>query len=45
MKHRAGPAPEERSQWPKFTKGEVARHGTLDDGWIIVYDRVYDITW
>mmetsp|Transcript_3939 Transcript_3939/g.10119 ORF Transcript_3939/g.10119 Transcript_3939/m.10119 type:complete len:190 (-) Transcript_3939:125-694(-) len=44
MKHRAGPSAEERRKWRKFTKGEVARHGTLDDGWIIIYDRVYDIT-
>ncbi|QDZ18397.1 cytochrome b5 reductase [Chloropicon primus] len=44
VKHRGGPSVEERSLWPKFTKSEVQKHNTLEDGWVIIYDRVYDIT-
>jgi cytochrome b involved in lipid metabolism len=40
----SGPSDEEYNRWRKFTKSQVARHATISDGWIIVHDRVYDIT-
>ena len=40
----AGPCDAERAYWPKFTPGEVAKHVSLKDGWIIIYERVFDIT-
>ena len=43
-KKRSGPDAIERAQWAKFTPCEVARHGTLEDGWCIIHGRVYDIT-
>lgn len=39
-----GPSDEEYEYWPKFTLEEVAKHDKLKDGWIVVFDRVYDIT-
>lgn len=43
-KKRSCPDAIERAQWAKFTPCEVARHGTLEDGWCIIHGRVYDIT-
>ena len=40
----AGPCDAERAFWPKFTLGEVAKHVSLKDGWIVIYERVFDIT-
>mmetsp|Transcript_50559 Transcript_50559/g.161742 ORF Transcript_50559/g.161742 Transcript_50559/m.161742 type:complete len:128 (-) Transcript_50559:533-916(-) len=28
----------------KFTREEVAKHGSRDDLWVIIHDKVYDIT-
>ena len=39
-----GPCDAERAYWPKFTLEEVARHKSLKDGWIVVHERVFDIT-
>ena len=44
MKHRAGPSSEERKKWRKYTKAEVSKHSKVADGWVIIYDRVYDIS-
>ena len=35
---------DEYQKWPKFTSAEVKRHDKLNDGWIIIHSRVYDIT-
>ena len=43
-RRRAGPCDAERAFWPKFTLGEVAKHVSLKDGWIVIYERVFDIT-
>ena len=43
-RRRAGPSDAERACWPKFTLGEVAKHVSLKDGWIVIYERVFDIT-
>ena len=40
----AGPCDAERAYWPKYTLGEVAKHVSLKDGWIVIYERVFDIT-
>jgi glycosylphosphatidylinositol deacylase len=40
----SGPSDEEYNRWRKFTKSQVAQHAKISDGWIIVHDRVYDIT-
>ena len=40
----AGPSEAERSCWPKFTLHEIAKHASLNDAWIVVFDRVFDIT-
>jgi len=40
----AGPSNAERQAWPKFTVDEITKHDSLKDGWIVVYDRVFDIT-
>jgi glycosylphosphatidylinositol deacylase len=40
----SGPSDEEYDRWRKFTKSQVSRHAKISDGWIIVHDRVYDIT-
>ena len=42
--HLAGLDDGERGYWPKFSAAEVARHHRVRDGWIIVHERVYDIT-
>ena len=44
MKHRAGPSPDERKRWKKYTAEEVKKHDTLEDAWVIIFDRIYDIT-
>jgi hypothetical protein len=31
-------------EWPVFALEEVAQHRTHDDAWIVVRDRVYDMT-
>ena len=36
----AGPCDAERAYWPKYTLGEVAKHVSLKDGWIVIYERV-----
>ena len=42
---RAAPDAGERgAQWAKFTMREVETHRALDDGWIVVRGRVYDIS-
>ena len=43
-KRTCGPCDAEYDEWRKFSEDEVAKHCTLNDGWIIVFDRVYDIT-
>ena len=43
-KKRSGPCEKERAQWKKFTACECSKHDTLRDGWVIIFDRVYDIT-
>ena len=43
-KRTGGPCDAEYACWPKFTLEEVAKHATLNDGWIVVFDRVFDIT-
>ena len=40
----SGPSDEEYNRWRKFTKSQVSKHARISDGWIIVHDRVYDIT-
>jgi len=40
----SGPSDEEYNRWRKFTKSQVSQHAKISDGWIIVHDRVYDIT-
>jgi len=40
----AGPSHSERAYWPKFTLAEVAKHVSLKDGWVVIFDRVFDIT-
>ena len=40
----SGPSSLEYAEWPKFTHLEVKRHDRLNDGWIIIHSRVYDIT-
>jgi len=30
--------------WPRYTMSEVAKHNQLKDAWVVVHDRVYDIT-
>jgi cytochrome b involved in lipid metabolism len=40
----SGPSDVEYTQWPKFTSAQVSKHARLNDGWIIVHERVYDIT-
>ena len=41
---RIAPAARERASWPKYTAEDVAKHASISDGWIVVYERVYDIT-
>ena len=43
-KKRSGPCEKERAKWKKFTACECSKHNTLRDGWVIIFDRVYDIT-
>jgi len=40
----SGPSDVEYTKWPKFTSAQVSKHARLHDGWIIVHERVYDIT-
>ncbi len=40
----SGPSSLEYDAWPKFTPSQVKRHDKLNDGWIIIHSRVYDIT-
>ena len=44
MKHRACPNEKDRAKWKKYSAEEVARHDNLEDAWVIIYGRVYDIT-
>lgn len=37
-------AAEEKSVEPEITLREVGRHDSLADCWVVIYDRVYDIT-
>ena len=39
-----GPSDVEYIKWRKFTSAQVSKHARLHDGWIIVHERVYDIT-
>lgn len=34
----------ERISVPEITLEEVAQHDSFDDCWIVIYDRVYDVT-
>lgn len=43
-KRTCGPSDAEYAYWPKISASEVARHSTLTDGWVIIFDRVFDIT-
>ena len=38
------PTDDERARWRKFTREDVAAHARLADGWIVVNERVFDIT-
>ena len=38
------PAKERNIAWPAYTMEEVARHDKKDDCWIVVNDKVYDMT-
>jgi cytochrome b involved in lipid metabolism len=33
-----------RKEWPRFTAAEVAEHNHIDSCWLIIHDRVYDVT-
>ena len=38
-------APKQRNiEWPVYTLGDVAKHAHKDDCWIVVQDKVYDMT-
>ena len=41
---RRAPTDDERARWRKFTREDVAAHARLADGWIVVNERVFDIT-
>jgi hypothetical protein len=43
-KRTCGPSDAEYALWPKFSPCDVAKHSTLNDGWVIVFERVFDIT-
>lgn len=38
------PRPEVRRLWRRYSLAEVAKHCTLRDGWIIVHERIFDIS-
>ena len=38
------PRPEVRRIWRRYSLAEVAKHRTLRDGWIVVHERVFDIS-
>ena len=39
-----GPTDIERSRWAAYSLEHVAAHNVLEDGWIVIHGRVYDIT-
>ena len=41
---RRAPTDDERARWRKYTREDVAAHARLADGWIVVNERVFDIT-
>jgi glycosylphosphatidylinositol deacylase len=41
---RRAPTDDERARWRKYTREDVAAHARLADGWIVVRERVFDIT-
>ena len=41
---RRAPTDDERARWRKYTREDVAAHARLADGWIVVHERVFDIT-
>jgi len=44
MRTKKGPSLDERRNARKFTMEEIERHHKVCDGWIVVNERVYDIT-
>ena len=41
---RRAPTDDERARWRKYAREDVAAHARLADGWIVVNERVFDIT-
>ena len=37
-------APKKKSSGPRFSRGQVAMHRTLNDCWIILAGKVYNVT-
>lgn len=36
--------PQNESRLPQFTLDQVSQHASYDDCWIVIFDRVYDVT-